>query len=124
MSQHKCEHCGALPEPRLIDHLQAYQGHWVVIENLPALVCPQCGATYFTPETHDLIASSIQHDLAIDSDPAGAAPSDERWGQKLVRMIDQIGPIDLIYPEIEDATEWVKQIRRDQEIKRGLDIGD
>jgi hypothetical protein len=44
-----------------------------------------------------------------------AAESGEHWGKALLRLLDEVGPIDLIYPEIEDPTEWVKQIRRDQQ---------
>lgn len=42
------------------------------------------------------------------------------WGERLVLLLEKIGPIELLYPEIEDATEWVKQIRRDQDERRGL----
>ena len=49
-----------------------------------------------------------------------AVPTDEPWGKNLVRMLDEAGPIELVHPEIEDATEWVKQIRRDQDAQRGL----
>jgi hypothetical protein len=36
---------------------QQVDGRWVVIENLPALVCTQCGERYYTPDTHDLVLS-------------------------------------------------------------------
>ena len=49
-----------------------------------------------------------------------AVPTHEPWGKNLVRMLDEAGPIELVHPEIEDATEWVKQIRRDQDAQRGL----
>lgn len=64
------------------------------------------------------IASSIEHD--IEPARTNEPPSEEHWGQKLVHMIEEIGPIEMIHPEIEDATEWVKQIRRDQEVQRGI----
>jgi hypothetical protein len=50
--------------------------------------------------------------------------TDEHWGQSLVRLLNELEPIELIHPEIEDPVEWVKQIRRDQEIHRGLDWGE
>lgn len=55
---------------------------------------------------------------SIETQPITESPSQEQWGQKLVRMMDEIGAIEMIHPEIEDATEWVKQIRHDQAVKR------
>ncbi len=61
------------------------------------------------------VAASVERDIeAVSGSP------DETWGQKLVRMMDEGGPIEMIHPEIEDATEWVKQIRWDQDERRGL----
>lgn len=65
------------------------------------------------------IASSIEQD--IDPGKSDARVTDAPWGQTLVRLMDEAGTIDMVHPQIEDATAWVKQIRRDQEIKRGLD---
>ena len=53
-----------------------------------------------------------------------AAESEEHWGKNLLRLLDEIGPIELIYPEIEDPVEWVKQIRRDQQQRRLGDWGE
>lgn len=53
-----------------------------------------------------------------------AAESEEHWGKNLLQLLDEVGPIDLIYPEIEDPVEWVKQIRRDQQQKRLGDWGE
>ncbi|MBL8154938.1 MAG: YgiT-type zinc finger protein [Anaerolineae bacterium] len=39
--------------------MQEYGGHWVLIENLPALVCQQCGETYYTPQAHDRVIDLI-----------------------------------------------------------------
>jgi hypothetical protein len=49
--------------------------------------------------------------------------SSEHWGQNLVRLLEELGPVDLVHPEIEDPVEWVKQIRREQDIERGLNWG-
>lgn len=67
--------------------------------------------------------------MLIDSLNAEPVPADEgepevHWGQNLLRLLDEIGPIDLIYPEIEDPVEWVKQIRRDQRQRRLGDWGE
>lgn len=59
---------------------------------------------------------------ALPGDPPVAINEGEHWGEKLLQRLNEVGPIDLIHPEIEDPVEWVKQIRRDQE--RNLDWGD
>jgi hypothetical protein len=66
------------------------------------------------------VASSVEDEIAVA--PAESEPPKEHWGKNLLRLLDEIGPIELDYPEIEDPVEWVKQIRRDQ--KRNLDWGD
>jgi hypothetical protein len=50
--------------------------------------------------------------------------SEEHWGKNLLHLLDELGPIDLIHPEIEDPVEWVKQIRREQRQKRPGDWGE
>ena len=66
------------------------------------------------------IASSVEREIeATESDkPQG------HWGQNLLRLLDELGPIELIHPEIEDPVEWVKQIRREQDQKRLGDWGE
>ena len=59
MSDQKCLYCRGRLEERLVTRLQFYVGHWVVIENLPALVCTQCGETFFTPDAHDMVVRII-----------------------------------------------------------------
>lgn len=55
----ECHFCKGKLEERLITRLQEYQGSWYIIENLPALVCTQCGETYFTPQAHDKVVDLI-----------------------------------------------------------------
>lgn len=56
----KCLYCkGSLVE-KFIDRVQQYDDHWYLIENVPALVCTQCGETYFTAEAHDLVLRLVQ----------------------------------------------------------------
>lgn len=52
--------------------------------------------------------------LTDESQQAEKTEAEEHWGRSLNRLMDEIGPIELIYPEIEDPVEWVKQIRKDQ----------
>ena len=48
----------------------------------------------------------------------------EHWGKSLNQLLDEIGPIEMKYPEIEDPVEWVKQIRRDEREQRLGDWGE
>jgi hypothetical protein len=38
----------------------------------------------------------------------------EHWGKSLNQLLDTIGPIELMYPEIEDPVEWVEHLRAEQ----------
>ena len=42
----------------------------------------------------------------------------EHWGQSLNRLFDEIEPIDMKYPEIEDPVDWVKHLRSEQQKRR------
>jgi hypothetical protein len=60
------------------------------------------------------VAASVERDIE-------AAAADQPWGKSLVRMLSETEPIELVHSEIDDATEWVRQIRRDQAARRGID---
>ena len=68
------------------------------------------------------IVSSVEREL--EAPPSGEEPHEGHWGQNLLRLLDELGPIDLIHPEIEDPVEWVKQIRQEQDRKRLGDWGE
>jgi hypothetical protein len=71
------------------------------------------------------VAASVERDIAIPESTSSPEQSEEsHWGKNLLRLLDEIGPVELDHPEIEDPVEWVKQIRRDQDKLRGLDWGD
>jgi len=63
------------------------------------------------------VASSVEREIEVPP------PSEEHWGKNLLRLLDEQGEIELVHPEIDDPVEWVRQIRREQEINRGLDWG-
>lgn len=63
MNDHTCHYCGGHLEEKQVTRLQKYEGKWFVIENLPALVCSQCGEQFFTPAAHDLVIQVLQNDL-------------------------------------------------------------
>ena len=55
----ECRFCKGQLEERLVTRVQEYKGNWYIIENLPALVCRQCGETYYTPPAHDRVIDLI-----------------------------------------------------------------
>ncbi len=63
------------------------------------------------------IASSVEREIETPSS------GEEHWGKNLLRLLDELKPIELSHPEIEDSVEWVKQIRQEQEAHRRLDWG-
>ena len=53
--------------------------------------------------------------LLVDSLEVGkprSNESEEHWRQSLNRLLDELGPIDLVDGEIEDPVEWVKTQQR------------
>ena len=76
----KCRICGGELEERRVTRVQEYEGRWYLIENLPALVCRQCGETYFTPEAHDRVVALIH-----GRPPSGARRDGRSAGCKLIR---------------------------------------
>ena len=54
-----CLYCRGRLEERTVQRVQEYKGRWFIIENLPALVCTQCGERFYTPEAHDLVVRLI-----------------------------------------------------------------
>jgi YgiT-type zinc finger domain-containing protein len=60
MSEQNCRYCGGTLEKQQVPRLQRSEGRWFLIENVPALVCRQCGEQYFSPESHDLVIDLIR----------------------------------------------------------------
>jgi hypothetical protein len=67
------------------------------------------------------VASSVEREIEL-IETSDVVPQ-EHWGKNLLRLLDELGPIELIYPEIEDPVEWVRQIRREQRERRLDDWG-
>ena len=51
----KCAFCKGNTEERLISYVQEYKGRVVIIENVPAEVCTQCGEKFIGPEVAEKI---------------------------------------------------------------------
>ncbi len=50
MSNHNfadCYFCGGLVEEKTISYMRKWKGKYILIENVPAGVCNQCGEKYF-----------------------------------------------------------------------------
>ncbi len=52
------------------------------------------------------------------SQPKEPVKPEEHWGQSLNRLLDEIGPIEMKYPEIQDPVEWVKHLRAEEHRRR------
>ena len=56
----ECLYCKGQLEEQRVSRVQEYKGRWFLIENLPALVCKQCGETFFTPQVHSLVLRLVR----------------------------------------------------------------
>lgn len=56
----RCLYCNGTLEERKVSRVQLYNEHWYLIENVPALVCRQCGETFYSPAAHDLVLKLVQ----------------------------------------------------------------
>ncbi len=60
-----CNVCQGKVERRLVTYSQFFEGRFVLIENVPASVCEQCGEVYYDPE----IVDRIQHIVWSGGEP-------------------------------------------------------
>ena len=51
---------------------------------------------------------------SLDVVEQSANVPEEHWGQSLNQLLDELGPIEMMYPEIEDPVEWVKHLRSEE----------
>lgn len=56
----ECMYCKGKLEEKFVSRVQEYKGRWFLIENLPALVCNQCGGTFYTPQAHSLVLKLVR----------------------------------------------------------------
>ena len=68
------------------------------------------------------VVSSVERDL--EAPPPGEEQPEEHWGKALNRLMDEIGPIEMLYPEIDDPVAWVKHLRAEQRHHRLGDWGE
>jgi len=55
----KCDLCGGKVEKKLINYTLLYEGHWIIVENVPAKVCQQCGEKLFDPKVVERLQKII-----------------------------------------------------------------
>lgn len=51
----RCAFCKGATEERLIRYLSEFEGRVIIIENVPAEVCTQCGEKFIRPEVAEKI---------------------------------------------------------------------
>lgn len=56
----KCSVCEAQLRDEKITYTQAIEGKVYIVTGVPAQVCTQCGETYFTPQTVEIIQKQIK----------------------------------------------------------------
>jgi hypothetical protein len=69
------------------------------------------------------VVVSVEQDIAEDATGIEST-GDEHWGKSLNRLMDEIGPIEMLYPEIEDPVAWVKHLRAQERRRRLGDWGE
>jgi hypothetical protein len=80
-------------------------------------------AKALSPQERKELAKLLIDTLDVAPEPITDEP-EVHWGKNLLRLLDELGPIELVHPEIEDPVEWVKQIRREERQKRLGDWGE
>jgi YgiT-type zinc finger domain-containing protein len=61
MNPANCAHCGGSLERQTVTHQQPWGEELYEFENVPALVCRQCGEVWLEAEVGQLIDKIIQH---------------------------------------------------------------
>lgn len=54
-----CDLCGAPLTRKEVTYSIELDGRWIVVEHVPAKVCPQCGEKMFSPDT----VKRLQHTM-------------------------------------------------------------
>jgi YgiT-type zinc finger domain-containing protein len=54
-----CAVCGGELRHTTTTYTQEYEGQLIVVENVPAWVCDQCGETYFDPDVVERVQALI-----------------------------------------------------------------
>jgi YgiT-type zinc finger domain-containing protein len=58
-----CSFCGGVLEGRSVQHEYRWEGNLFVFEDVPALVCRQCGEKYFDAKVVKAMEAAVLHQL-------------------------------------------------------------
>lgn len=65
------------------------------------------------------LVSSLRQELSVGKPMPDTAP--DHWGKALNLLLDELGDIELQYPDIADPVEWVRHLRAVQAQQRLTD---
>ena len=59
---HECHFCGGRLEPRRVEYMSRWgnDGQWVLVKDVPADVCTQCGEQFFAPDIADVLSRVVR----------------------------------------------------------------
>lgn len=55
----KCDVCQGKMTWQLISYFQFFEGQFIIVENVPAWVCEQCGEVFYEPDTVEKLQQLI-----------------------------------------------------------------
>ena len=67
-------------------------------------------AEVLSPQERKELVKLLVDSLEVVKSPD--LPAEQHWGQSLVQLLDELVPMDMANPEIDDAVEWVQAQRR------------
>jgi hypothetical protein len=76
-------------------------------------------AKALSPAERAELAKLLIDTLEAAATPPPASQPAEHWGKALNRLLDEIGPIELVDSHIEDPVEWVR-VQREKERQQRL----
>ncbi len=56
----RCDICGGKRLKKLVSYNIFFESRLVVVENVPAEVCGQCGGQYFDPNTVEMLQKTVR----------------------------------------------------------------
>lgn len=55
----RCDLCGGKVEKKMVSYSLFYEGHWIIVEDVLAKVCQQCGEKLFSPQVVERLQKII-----------------------------------------------------------------
>lgn len=57
----QCLYCRGRLAASKVKRMQEFEGRWYLIENVPALVCGQCGEKYYSMDANDMVLRLVSN---------------------------------------------------------------